>query len=81
MMKKLVLAATLAALGTPMFAGGPTMVADDPMPAAAPAPVAVHDWSGPYVGLAYGRASGGFTYNNATSFDLESGNTRSIFAG
>lgn len=73
--------AALAALSGPAIAGGPTMVADDPMPEAAPAPAAAHDWSGPYVGLAYGRASGGFTYSNATSFDLESGNIRSIFAG
>ncbi len=57
------------------------MVADDPMPAAAPAPVDAHDWSGPYVGLGYGRASGGFTYSDGRPFDLNSGNLKTLFAG
>lgn len=45
-MKALTLAAALAALTTPALAGGPTVVAEDPMPEAMAAPVAAHDWSG-----------------------------------
>lgn len=56
-MKALTLAAALAALTTPALAGGPTVVADDPMPEAMAAPVAAHDWSGFYVGLSYGRTA------------------------
>lgn len=81
MMKKLVLAATLAAMGTPMFAGGPTMVADDPMPAAAPAPAPVHDWSGPYVGLSYGRTSADITFSTTGLFDFDNGTAAGIHAG
>ena len=81
-MKTLAIAAIiLAGLAAPSLAGGPTVVADDPMPEAAPAPVAAHDWSGAYVGLGYGRASGGFTYSNGSSFDLESGKLKTLFAG
>lgn len=81
-MKALTLAvATVAAFGVPAFAGGPTVIADDPIPTVAPAPVVAYDWSGPYVGLAYGKGSGGFTYSNGDSFDLESGNVKSLFAG
>ena len=42
----------------PALAGGPTAVADDPVPVADTAPVAAHDWSGPYIGASLGRASG-----------------------
>lgn len=81
-MKALTLAAALAALTTPALAGGPTVIADDPMPEAAPAPVMAHDWSGPYVGLAYGRTGGEMTYNTSTTvFEFDSGSTPSIFAG
>lgn len=81
-MKALTLAvAAVAALGTTALAGGPTVVGSDPMPTAAPAPVEAHDWSGPYVGLAYGKGSGGFTYSNGDSFDMESGKVKSLFAG
>ncbi|WP_149586919.1 outer membrane protein [Tabrizicola flagellatus] len=80
-MRKIALVATMAILGSPVFAGGPTVVAEDPVPAVAPAPAAAHDWSGPYVGLAYGRASGDFTYSDTQFFDMESGTVRSVFAG
>lgn len=42
----------------------------------------MHDWSGPYVGLAYGRTSGSLEYENpAFSYDVEDGSARSIFLG
>lgn len=75
-------AATLAALSTPVLAGGPTIVEPDPMPEATAAPVDVHDWSGFYAGLGYGRASGTLDYNvPGFAYDLNSGTTRSLFAG
>lgn len=82
-MKALTLtAAALAALAAPAFAGGPTVIADDPMPAAAPAPVAAHDWSGPYVGLSYGRTSGTSTFTGPDFFyDLEDGSAAGIYGG
>lgn len=74
-------AATLAALSTPVLAGGPTIVEPDPTPAAA-APIEGHDWSGAYVGLGYGRASGTLDYNRlGLSYDLNDGTTKSIYAG
>lgn len=74
--------AAVAILTTPSFAGGPTVFADEPAPTYAPAPAAVHDWSGAYVGLSYGKTSGTMIYNDiATVFDFESGKTPSIFAG
>ncbi|MFN4201836.1 MAG: outer membrane protein [Tabrizicola sp.] len=79
-MKKLALAATLATLGTPIFAGGPTVVAADPMPAAAPAPAAVYDWSGPYVGLSFGKTSGDVT-DTFTTYDLDSDRATGAFVG
>jgi opacity protein-like surface antigen len=39
-------------------AGGPIAVADDPAPAAMPAPAAATDWSGFYGGLSFGKSSG-----------------------
>jgi outer membrane immunogenic protein len=75
-------AATVAALALPAAAGGPTVVADDPMPAAMAAPAAAHNWSGPYVGLSYGRTSGSLDYENPDfSYDVENGTARSIYAG
>lgn len=44
-------------VSAPAFAGGPAAIPAEAEPAA-PAAVAVHDWSGPYVGLSYGSASG-----------------------
>lgn len=82
-MKALTLATVaLAALSVPALAGGPTVVADDPMPEAMAAPAAAHDWSGPYVGLSYGSTSGTMTYSTfPTVFRFDSGNTPSVFAG
>lgn len=76
-------AATLAALSTPVLAGGPTIVEPDPMPAVA-APASSTDWSGPYAGLSYGRFSGDFTSSvGVMSFptDYESSNGPGAFLG
>ncbi len=81
-MKTLTLAvAALAAMSTPLLAGGPTVIADDPMPAAMPAPADAHDWSGAYVGLAYGRTSGSLEYSTPITYDLNKGKVRSLYAG
>jgi outer membrane immunogenic protein len=81
-MKKLSFAAAaVAVISVPAYAGGPTTVEPDPMPAAAPAPVEAHDWSGPYVGLGYGRGSGDYDVNPGGEFELDSGTARSLFAG
>jgi opacity protein-like surface antigen len=74
-------AATLAALAVPALAGGPTVIADDPMPAAAPTPVAAHDWSGPYVGLSYGKADAQNTYSTTGTFEFDEGSYSGIYAG
>jgi len=75
-------AAALVALATPTFAGGPAVVAADPVPmaAAAPAP-ALADWSGLYAGLGYGRGSGDMVFTPGSAFDLESGSATSAFVG
>jgi len=81
-MKHFVLAAAaVTVLATPIFAGGPVAVAAEPEPASAPMPVAAYDWSGPYVGLAYGKTSGTLKYAGFADIDIESGSTPSIFAG
>lgn len=81
-MKSLVLAAAaVAAISSSAFAGGPTVVADDPMPDAMAAPAAAHDWSGPYVGLSYGQLSGDLTYSTGAAYQLDSGSTPGLFAG
>jgi outer membrane immunogenic protein len=83
-MKALTLAAAFAALATQTFAGGPTIVEPDPMPDVMPAPVVAHDWSGPYVGLSYGRFSGDFsaTIGLATFPSVYEANKRpGVFAG
>jgi opacity protein-like surface antigen len=74
-------AATLAALAVPALAGGPTVVMDDPIPDAAPAPVAAHDWSGPYVGLSYGRTSADIEFSTTGAFDFNNGNIAGIYGG
>ena len=73
-------AATLAVLSTPALAGGPTIVEPDPMPAAMAAPVEVHDWSGAYVGLSYGRTNNDLTLDSMP-FDANDGTTTGFFAG
>jgi len=80
-MKALTLATVaLAALSVPALAGGPTVVADDPMPEAMAAPAAAHDWSGPYVGLSYGRVSGDISDPGLT-YDYDDGNAKGGFVG
>lgn len=74
-------AATLATLALPAFAGGPTVVADDPMPAAMAAPAPAHDWSGPYVGLSYGRTSADIEFSTGGAFDFNNGNIAGIYGG
>ncbi|MFN5996073.1 MAG: outer membrane protein [Paracoccaceae bacterium] len=80
-MKALTLAAALAALTTPALAGGPTVVADDPMPAAMAAPAAAHDWSGPYVGLSYGRTTADIDFSTTGPFDFNDGKAVGLHAG
>lgn len=82
-MKALALAAALAALTSPAIAGGPTVIADDPMPAAAPAPADVHDWSGMYVGLSYGKSSSSQITDTTAGpvYDLSSGKVPGLHIG
>ncbi|MBA3911495.1 MAG: hypothetical protein C0524_16865 [Rhodobacter sp.] len=82
MKKSMITAAVLTIIAAPGFAGGPVTVAEESAPVAAPAPVAPYDWSGPYVGLSYGKTSGEMTYSDiVTVFEFDSGSTPSIFAG
>lgn len=55
-MKRLITMALLALMTAPVYAGGLTEVGLDDPEVLAPAPVS-GDWSGPYVGLSYGRNS------------------------
>lgn len=83
-MKISLAAAALAVLSGPALAGGPTMVADDPMPQAMAAPAPMHDWSGPYVGLSYGRFSGDFSTTvglTTIPFVYEANKVAGVFAG
>ena len=82
MQNYMITAAMLAAFAAPSFAGGPVAVAADPVPVAAPAPVAMYDWSGPYVGLAYGKTSGSTqTFGPAAAADLEDGSATTGYVG
>jgi outer membrane immunogenic protein len=69
----------LAATGAAQ-AGGPTDVAPDPTPVVV-APTSVHDWSGPYVGLSYGKTSADITFNTGNAFDFEDGDVLGLHAG
>jgi outer membrane immunogenic protein len=81
-MKTLVIAAaTFSALTVPASAGGPTVVVDDPAPAAMPAPAPVHDWSGPYAGLSYGRIAGDYEEVFGFATDYSSGSAVGGFVG
>ncbi len=85
-MKLLTISFALAALAAaPGFAGGPTVIAEDPAPAAAPTPAAVHDWSGAYVGLSYGTTSGDVQFSEGNALgsllDLEDGSVIGVHAG
>jgi outer membrane immunogenic protein len=81
-MKLLTISFTLAALtAAPGFAGGPTVIADDPAPAAAPTTVAVHDWSGAYVGLSYGTTKGEVQFTPGSGGALGDGSVAGLHAG
>lgn len=71
--------ATLSVLlmAGPALAGGPIAVADDPMPGSAEA--AIIDWSGPYVGLSYGRIGGEAT--DPSIYDFENGTQLGLMIG
>lgn len=56
-MKKLVLAAVLAAFSTGASVAGGLVTPVEP-PVMAPAPATGPDWTGPYIGAYYGLASG-----------------------
>ncbi|MCU0825812.1 MAG: porin family protein [Tabrizicola sp.] len=63
-------------------AGGPTTVPDDPAPTPAAAAPSAYDWSGPYVGLAFGTTGGDQTFNTSPlTFPFDDGASPSIFAG
>ncbi len=72
--------AVLAASTTLAQAGGPVVVAVEPTPVVS-AQVALYDWSGPYVGIGYGRTSGDLSYNPGFAYSLNNGSAGSIFAG
>jgi len=72
--------AVLAASTTFAQAGGPVVVAVEPTPVVS-AQVALYDWSGPYVGIGYGRTSGDLSYNPGFAYNLNNGSAGSIFAG
>ncbi len=74
-------AAALAVLAAPTFAGGPIAVAEEPAPVAPVAPVAqLADWTGPYIGVAFGGTSGD-AETGGLSFDYDNGTAASILAG
>lgn len=75
------------ALASPALAGGPAILPPEPAPAPPPARAAF-DWSGPYVGLGYGRSSGDFDLGPlafpslpATPRSLTDGTALSLHAG
>ena len=82
-MKKLMLATTaIAGLASPTFAGGLGDVAVEPMPVYAPALVTtMHDWSGAYVGLSYGKTSADIDFSTSGGFDFEDGTVAGIYGG
>jgi outer membrane immunogenic protein len=81
-------ALTLAVAGIlgsmhPVLAGGPTAVAADPVPVADAAPVAMHDWSGAYVGLSYGRSASSQATDTTLGpvYDFTSGSVAGVHLG
>jgi outer membrane immunogenic protein len=78
--KSIFAAASVVAFAGTAQAGGPIAVDAEPMPAAAPAPVAAHDWSGPYIALTYGRV-GGEISDSLTTYDYEDGKQAGIVLG
>lgn len=83
MKKTTIAAAIILCLTNAAQAGGPIAIADDPTPTAAPAPVAVHDWSGPYVGVSYGRSAGSQATDTTRGpvFDFTSGSVPGVHLG
>ncbi len=75
------LAAILVAMACPLHAGGPTVIATDPVPEAMPAPISGVDWSGPYGGLSYGRTSGSMDMDRFGLFDYTDGHATGGFLG
>lgn len=73
--------AALCVLSSAVQAGGPTVVAADPVPAAPPAPAPGTDWSGAYAGLSYGRTSGAMDMEGFGLFDYTDGHATGIFLG
>jgi outer membrane immunogenic protein len=76
----IVSAILLLSLGGAAFAGGPTGVTDDPVPAP-PASAAAHDWSGPYVGLSYGTTTADMDFAVGGLFEFENGTAAGLYAG
>lgn len=73
--------ATLA-LSQSAFAGGPVIVAPDPVPVVAPAPApAPFDWSGLYGGLSYGATSGDVQFIPGSYAELDSGSLVGVHLG
>ena len=63
------------------FAGGPVVVAPEPEPISAAPAAAVHDWSGFYAGLSYGKTSADIAFTPGISFDFEDGSVAGLYAG
>lgn len=78
----LVLATMIGSAAT-AHAGGPLGVATDPVPAADGAPLAVHDWSGAYAGVSYGKSRGSQATATTTGavFDFNSGSVAGFHLG
>jgi outer membrane immunogenic protein len=77
----LVTASAFLAFAGPLLAGGPTIIGTDPVPAATPAPASGVDWSGPYAGLSYGRATSTLDLPAFGEFDFDDGRVTGAFLG
>ena len=81
-MKSVLALALSIAATTATFAGGPVVVITEPEPMPVVRPAApVVDWSGPYVGLSYGRSSGDIDFIPTPAQALDSGKALSIYTG
>ncbi|MFZ1468283.1 MAG: outer membrane beta-barrel protein [Paracoccaceae bacterium] len=72
--------AVVMASSTLAVAGGPITPYVEPQPMQ-PAAVAVHDWSGVYVGLGYGKASADVVFTPGGAVDFNDGTITSLHAG
>jgi outer membrane immunogenic protein len=77
----LVTAGAFLAFAGPLLAGGPTIIDTDPVPEVIPAPASGVDWSGPYAGLNYGRASSTLDLPAFGEFDYDDGRVTGAFLG